>query len=40
MPEVAAVPAVVVMVGAARLLSENNAKVTLAMIFLKGITFP
>lgn len=39
MPEVAAVPAVVVMVGAAKLLSENNAKVTLAMILLKVIIF-
>jgi hypothetical protein len=38
-PEVAAVPAVVVMVGAAKLLSENNAKVTLAMILLARIIY-
>jgi hypothetical protein len=29
-----------VMVGAAKLLSENTTKVTLAMILLKVITFP
>jgi hypothetical protein len=39
MPEVAVVTAVDVMVGAAKLLSENNAKVTLTMILLKVITF-